>query len=172
MVYTPCSTLSPTKRTSFARIRSLTRYWSFISFFFFCRHRLVWPIRLRLRLRFFIHSDYHSLSNSSTSAFKFSAKVAIFIEPLSPSPCFLTETSPFSASFFTNNEQIRDSFQFVIANLPPYLFIPVIDKCPNILLGQFANNLLCIVVKFSAYRQNSHLIGSKPQREFFRPYAR
>ena len=65
----------------------------------FCRHRSVRPTGLRLWLWFFLHSDYHSLSNSSTSAFKFSAKVAIFIEPLSPSPCFLTETSPFSASF-------------------------------------------------------------------------
>ena len=29
IVYTPCSTLSPTRRTSFTRIASLMRYWNF-----------------------------------------------------------------------------------------------------------------------------------------------
>ena len=68
--------------------------------------------------------------------------------------------------FFTHNQHVRNTLQFVIANLTSYLLVTLIHNCTNIVLFQELLHFLCVVIEFFADGQNSHLFRSQPQWEF------
>src|SRR5476651_1774203 len=45
---------------------------------------------------------------------------------------FSNGNHPFGGLFFSNNQHVRDLFNFSVSNLTPYFFIPEINKPANI----------------------------------------
>ena len=68
--------------------------------------------------------------------------------------------------FFTHNQHVRNTLQFIITNLTSDFLITVIYYRTNIILLQEFLHFLCIIIKFLADRQNSHLLRRQPQWEF------
>ena len=64
--------------------------------------------------------------------------------------------------FFSDNKQIRNSFELIIAYFPPDFFITVIYSGTYILHFELCSNFMCIVIIFLTDRHNNDLFRSQP----------
>ena len=68
--------------------------------------------------------------------------------------------------FFSDDEHIRNTFQFIVTNLTTDFFISVIYQNTNVLFFQLTGDVPCIFIELLTDRHDTYLIRSQPQREF------
>ena len=67
--------------------------------------------------------------------------------------------------FLAYDDHVRHTFELVVADFTADLLVAVVDVSAHVLRIEVALDLLGVVVLLLRDRQDSHLIGRKPQRE-------
>ena len=111
-----------------------------------------------------LRTDIRSFQHICNLSVQFTGEVFLLHLTLIATSLLAYTNQTFGLFFFSYYKHIRNTLQFVVANLSSYLLIAAIHTGTDTLLTKIVLHLICIVVKLLRNRQDNHSISTAVKR--------